>query len=802
MPPASAAPRSRSIAPITALLAGTLAALAIGLAGLLLAETLRGWREAERQRSVTTTVATLGRALIELSLERSVVQVTLSLPDPVAPRFRAMIDGERQAAAREFAAAQATMDALGTPAAARLRAHVADRLAALEALRREADRQLARPATARDPAFLPRWAEEVPALISGIEDRRGTLRGAGESVPVAVTLREQVQHLAWAVREYGGRDRTLLAIALALGAPIAPQTVERMEALDSTVGRRLASLAALGGTEALDPALRQGIEALARAWNGYTALRTALKAASAEGRPYPMSFDAYFTESSRVLDGATALSVAAAEANLAYWQDSGLRSFVVMLAASAAALAALLLAAGLAWFVRNRVSAPAAALARAVEAVAAGDLATSPAIRRPTTEIARIAAALDTLRARLSEAAAAERAAASEREARARRQAATETFTCDFSRVIGGVLTDLGTSSAHMQESARRMADLAEAARRDAQEVNRATADGAGELGRVVSAAEQLLAASEQVARQVRQATVEVAGAVAEARDSDRIIAGLSAAAGEIGGVLATIRAIAGQTNLLALNATIEAARAGEAGRGFAVVANEVKALAGQTAKATEEVASRIDAVQASTAGAAASVARIAAAVEATRAAAEEIAAGIEAQQDAVRGIGGAVRGVAEGTATISGRMGGLAEVAEGGGAAARTVLDAALGVRDRSEALRGEVEGFVRAMERAGDRRRFDRHPCRLAARLRGPDGVERAVRTLDLAEGGVLLDGRLDLPVGQEVTLALEDQPPVPARVARHAAEGTALLFVSAPATEAVVKTLLARLGLARAA
>jgi methyl-accepting chemotaxis protein len=98
----------------------------------------------------------------------------------------------------------------------------------------------------------------------------------------------------------------------------------------------------------------------------------------------------------------------------------------------------------------------------------------------------------------------------------------------------------------------------------------------------------------ETAAQSIHSLATHMSGAMVAVRE-------LGDSSEKVGSVLDVIRTIAQQTNLLALNAAIEAARAGETGRGFAVVADEVRHLAQRTQDSVSEIQGVIESLQSGT---------------------------------------------------------------------------------------------------------------------------------------------------------------------------------------------------------
>lgn len=359
--------------------------------------------------------------------------------------------------------------------------------------------------------------------------------------------------------------------------------------------------------------------------------------------------------------------------------------------------AAILAAAGLSFWVGERMSRPLRIIVSAMERLAAGDLSAQvPALTR-RDEIGALARAFGIFRMKMTENEELTLAQGRTREqSEIERRAALARIADGFEATVGGIIATVTAAASELQGTAQAMCATAGETASRSTSVAAAAEEAASNVSTVAAAAEELGASVKEIGRQVSGSADLSRMAVSEAEQTAGFVQTLSVAAAEIGNVVALISSIASQTNLLALNATIEAARAGEAGRGFAVVASEVKELASQTVRATDEISAKITRIQSSTGQAVMAIDAIMGRIHEISGVATSISAAVEEQGTATQEIVRNVSQAAMGTGEVTANIAGVAGAADETGAAASHVLASASELSRRSEQLRTEVATFL----------------------------------------------------------------------------------------------------------
>ena len=266
----------------------------------------------------------------------------------------------------------------------------------------------------------------------------------------------------------------------------------------------------------------------------------------------------------------------------------------------------------------------------------------------------------------------------------------------DFDAEVSGAVGTVSGSASGLQKDSVSLSSAAQQTKAQAHKVEEATGIASQNMGTAASAAEELSASIQEIARQVEDSANVTKLAVTEVANTNEMISGLASTTDKIGSVVSLIQEIASQTNLLALNATIEAARAGEAGKGFAVVASEVKLLANQTAKATEEISAQISEVQKGTANSVTAMTTIGDTITRLSEVSSRIAAAVEEQSAATQEISRSIALAARSASDVAEAIVDVKQAADQTEILSEGVLGASKSLLADSDGLKASIGRFL----------------------------------------------------------------------------------------------------------
>lgn len=264
-------------------------------------------------------------------------------------------------------------------------------------------------------------------------------------------------------------------------------------------------------------------------------------------------------------------------------------------------LAAVLLLAGIGWYISRLVTVPLKQVAFCVGQVASGNLAVDEVQVMSRDEVGTVSLGINAMLGSLKTLIRQVHHAAEQVAASSEQLTASAEQTAIAAGQVASSVTDVASGAERQLQAVSAGSDNVSAM---LEAIQRVSSDAATVTDTSTKAAHAAEGGGISITKAIEQMNIIESTVV----NSAMVVEKLGLRSQEIGQIVATISGIAGQTNLLALNAAIEAARAGEDGRGFAVVAEEVRKLAEQSQDAAKQIARLINEVQAETANAVSSM--------------------------------------------------------------------------------------------------------------------------------------------------------------------------------------------------
>jgi methyl-accepting chemotaxis protein len=649
----------------------------------------------------TTIVSNhLKKAIIELSLERSVMQATLNLDDPIAPSFEKLLQQQREKSDAGFnKVIQLLEDSGEINQKGQFLSALQDLQNLVQSIRIEADQNLSLPLISRDAAI----EETLPGKMKNTIEKLAAL-------PEKLIIRDvrlssklinlsKIQNKAWEVREYGGRERTYMAIATARGERISEGRLSEMYQMHLRARSAMDMLHLLKYYPRLPQEIKDKIDRLEKVYfDDYKKVRESILRSTKRGTPYRIGFDEYFRVSTDALNEAVELTYLASDIKEGYLAGLVEETTQAFWFYSVMLVFALSLSGFQIYIITFRVGKRLDRLHKVMDHMSQGETNVDLSSFTGSDELDQMADTVEVFRQNMLDKERMEQeqetlaAKAEEEKIKARQEMADR-----FEARVQGIIRAVASAAGELTQTSGQLKDLVNQSDQLATMASSEAGSTSANVQSVASAAEEMSATVKEISEQIQRSTTMVADSVGRVESADKHAVALSEASQKVQDVISIISDIAGQINLLALNATIESARAGEAGKGFAVVASEVKNLANQTDKSIQEIQVVIEEMMTVSSDITGALSSIRDSVNNIEESSGGIASAVEEQSATTNEIAANMQSAASGTQSISHSLEQVSSSSSQANTASDQVFTAAQSLSEQSDALDREVQAFLK---------------------------------------------------------------------------------------------------------
>lgn len=646
-------------------------------------------------KAKSLTIESLISAAGDLALERGITNTALNASAPASPAVLERIMKHRSQANESLDTALKEVRGTNFVEKEMLLEAVDAAYKSVKALRAEADQALRLSISQRDANLKNIWVPTMTKLVETSQELRLVL-GVSIGLDDPVLGKEsQLQHAAWLMSEYAGRERAIVGGLIASGAPIdtaSLQKLARFRGHVETGWSMLKDYSYFSGA-----GIKNAVKEMETVyWGSFENLRSSVYRSGSLGF-YPVDSATWINESTKAIN--TILAVqdqTVIESHAVVAEQIAIAERQLMFNAALFLVNVLLMLYTFRVIIL-RVIRPIRLMTQRMESLATGDLSVKiPGLDRKD-EIGEMAQSVLIFKQNAEEKIQLEaEAKRAEEKSIADQKAAMNTLADTFEQNVKGVVNMVSSAATELSMTAQDVTERVDRSAHMAQDATGAAADTTANVQSVAAAAEELTASVREISSQVQRSNELVNASVQRTEAADVHAQALLAASQQVREVIQLIADISGQINLLSLNATIESARAGEAGKGFAVVASEVKNLANQTDQSIQTIQKVIEGMDAASADIVSSLSDIKQSIEEISHGSGGIASAVEEQSATTDEIASNMQTASSSTQMIGENLKQVAETSAGASQASREILEASQELSQQAATLDTQVDEFL----------------------------------------------------------------------------------------------------------